>query len=1360
MAVKEIYRIGIQVGVDGVEESKQKLSAMEKYTQQTEKRMKALNKIFGGPTVKIKDNASSAIEKINSKMQSLNRAVKSPTARLNDQVTSKLDRISTTIKRLENTNVTATLRVKDQATNYLNKVQAKTDKLKDTNINPTARVSDEASGKLDKITKTEDKIKDKKVKVSVEDQATSTITNIENKINGWVKAGAKKVIALGTAGVIAAGGFGIGESIKTYSEYEKGLSNVKAVTSATDEQMQQLDGAAKKFGSTTQWAARSVTSAEELLGQAGFSVNETISALPGLLNLASAGDLDLATATDIASGTIKAFSLNASDASHVADVLALSASDTNSDVTDLGESMKYVAPVSQSLGISLEDTAAAVGLLSNANIKGSQSGTVLRQTMARLASPTDAAAKYMQMYGINAFDAQGNMKPLSGVIDNLNSSLGKLTSQQRANVISTIFGTESMSGVLALMNQGGKSVGDLSQQLKDANGAAKQMADTKLDNLQGQWIKLKAAVEHMQITLGEKLAPYAKEFVTWLTGKMPELTDDVVNFVGYISNHTGEIKFWAETIIGLSAAFVGFSAIGKIGTTLSGISSLMNIFKGAKIAEETAGIASGLSKVGLLGRLLPVIFNPAGAAITASVALVGSAVATNNELMTKSFDTSTDDLSTWEKVINALTGSTLKSKKELQDAGLAYEDFASSLSGKFKDSVEEASKSYNKLKMTLAFDSRNGLDSLSDSMANDIKSQVDVIVKSAKDAVQNKSSEMQDTLSKLFTLSDGTIDDSESNVMDNIAEYQNSKFDTIQNLNQNIYDTLNTAVDAHKKLTEDDINNIKNWSHQIQALQIEANTSNDADERYTSNQSKFEKRLGSMTPDESLSSMKDSYNQIIDINQDKEDQSKKIIDSSKNIKENLEKDYNEAIQKGDTKTADSMKNSIDVINQKVKGAQDDLNKSLEERQKRTKDLWNAFYSVNPNLQGKVNEINFTKFTGGDIKVNDKLNSKLSNEFSQIADTTQTGMKRIKEANGWHDIEVTVDESTGKITSIYDTFNGDYAGYSEEFAQKAKETGDKTRSSMEELEKSLTTLGGGIKLDSNNDILNSTTDEFISKLDNVITKADGAKMAIANVNGTQLKLEFDKDGLLTNYNDVIDAINGDKNSKAIVNIDVNNSDALNKLKSTDDAANQTTNDVQATTDAMAQVPPETQANINSNADKVTDEAGGLLSKLEYMVSHPWTAFVNLITGGNNSSPTNSSYTPTEQDTYDENRTRLGADGLASGTNNATRGWHDTAEQGFEIMVGRKKRWFSGGEQVLTHEQSKKFLQNMQGNEPAQVEQGQFQLAPPKKVQAAGVGGINIPITIQAGGEPDVDSIVEQATQKVGKKLREAFSNTKK
>lgn len=431
LAIKEVYRIGIKVSVDGDDESKKKLSATEKMAEQTKKKVQALDKITASPTAKLKDNATSTIDKITAKTE-----------------------------KLSNKSITTKISAEGNAKEVINEIDSKASKLNE---------------------------KKTKVKIQAEDEATNTINKVENKISSWIKTGAKKIISIGIAGSLALGGLGLGASLKQFTSFEQGLSNVKAVTDATDVQMKQLSDTAKELGASTAWSALEVTEAEELLGQAGFSVSETITALPGLLSLASAGQLDLASATDIASGTLRAFSLSASDSGHVADVLALSASATNSDVTGLGEAMKYVAPVAQSLGVSLEDTAAAVGLLSNANIKGSQSGTVLRQTLARLASPTDEAAKFMKKYGINAFDANGNMKSLSGVVDNLNSSLGGLTSQKRADVISTIFGTESMSGVLALMNQGGESLSDLSKRLREAKGSADKMADTKLDNLAGQW---------------------------------------------------------------------------------------------------------------------------------------------------------------------------------------------------------------------------------------------------------------------------------------------------------------------------------------------------------------------------------------------------------------------------------------------------------------------------------------------------------------------------------------------------------------------------------------------------------------------------------------------------------------------------------------------------------------------------------------------------------------------------------------------------------------------------------------------------------------------------------------------------------
>ncbi|EES48845.1 phage tail tape measure protein [Clostridium botulinum] len=532
MAKKEVYRLGINIKVDGDKQSKKVLTEVEKSTEKVKKKVRDLDKLTASPSAKLKDTASTAIDKIKSKTEKLN-----------------------------NKTATAKLKAKDEASKTINKVQ--------------------------------------------------------NKLNSWIKTGAKKVISIGLAGAVALGGLGIGSAIKTFSEFEQGLSNVKAVTQATDTEMKVLKDTAKSLGASTAWSAVQVTQAEELLGQAGFSVKETTSALPGLLSLASAGGLDLAAATDIASGTLRAFNIDASQTSHVADVLALSASATNSDVTDLGETMKYAAPVAQALGISFEDTAAASGLLSNANIKGSQAGTVLRQTMARLASPTKEAAKVMKAYGINAFDAQGNMKPLNGVINNLNSSLGKLTSQKRADIISTVFGTESMSGVLALMNQGGQSLGDLSKKLTETKGAADEMAKTKLDNLAGQWTILKSAVEGMKIELGEKLAPYAKQFVTWFTAKVPSITDSVVKFVDTISNNIGTIKTAGGAFLGLTGAFVGMSAINKISTTVGTFGKLLGGFKTTATADALVKTTGAMQGLGLASKIIPALLSPAGLAIGA-----------------------------------------------------------------------------------------------------------------------------------------------------------------------------------------------------------------------------------------------------------------------------------------------------------------------------------------------------------------------------------------------------------------------------------------------------------------------------------------------------------------------------------------------------------------------------------------------------------------------------------------------------------------------------------------------------------------------------------------------------------------------
>lgn len=447
--------------------------------------------------------------------------------------------------------------------------------------------------------------------VKLDDKLSSPLKKLEGKIGSFAKTAIKRFTAIAAAGAILVGGLGIKDTMTTFMDFEQGMQNVKAVSEATAEEMRLLTEEAKRLGRETAWSAVQVTEAETLLAQAGFSVQETIAALPGLLDMASAEEMDLALATDIAAGTLKAFNIQASETSHVADVLAYAAAATNSDITGLGEAMKYVGPTANALGVDLEQTSAAIGLLSNANIKGSQAGTTLRSALTRLAKPTKQSSDLMKQLGFNAFDAQGNMLPLDQVIGNLEKSTKKLTSEQKANAMATIFGQESMSGMLALVNQGPDALKDLTQALYESDGAAKQMAETKLDSLAGQMTILKSAVEGMKIELGERLAPYAKEFVEWLTPKIPGITDRIVELVDSTQRFASEaypavlkfvdiLKEIAPYAAGIAAAIATIKigsgilkAIEIFNTLRAGIGKVIFAFKA--VTGGAATLAEGMA---------------------------------------------------------------------------------------------------------------------------------------------------------------------------------------------------------------------------------------------------------------------------------------------------------------------------------------------------------------------------------------------------------------------------------------------------------------------------------------------------------------------------------------------------------------------------------------------------------------------------------------------------------------------------------------------------------------------------------------------------------------------------------------------
>ncbi|WP_277891074.1 phage tail tape measure protein [Enterococcus lactis] len=292
---------------------------------------------------------------------------------------------------------------------------------------------------------------------------------------------------------------------KVGGDFEEQMSRVKAISGATGDTFEQMKQQAIDLGAKTAFSAKESAAGMENLASAGFSAQEIMKAMPGLLDLAAVSGGDVALASENTATALRGFGLEASEAGHVADVFARAAADTNAEVGDMGEALKYVAPVANSMGISLEETAAAIGIMSDAGIKGSQAGTTLRGALSRLARPTKAMQDTMDNLGVSFYDADGKMKPLKTQVELLKKAFEGLTPEQQQNALVTLYGQESLSGMMALIDKGPDSLGKLTKSLKDSDGAADDMARTMQDNMNSSIEQMFGAFESAAIAIGPVL---------------------------------------------------------------------------------------------------------------------------------------------------------------------------------------------------------------------------------------------------------------------------------------------------------------------------------------------------------------------------------------------------------------------------------------------------------------------------------------------------------------------------------------------------------------------------------------------------------------------------------------------------------------------------------------------------------------------------------------------------------------------------------------------------------------------------------------------------------------------------------------
>ena len=369
--------------------------------------------------------------------------------------------------------------------------------------------------------------------------------------------------ALVSAGVIAA----LEKTIEAFdacvgsaSNFEYTMSSVAAISSASSEDMDKLNVKAKEIGAGTMYTAQQAGEALSYMALAGWDAQEMLSGVDGVISLAAASGEDLGRVSDIVTDALTAFGLSAKDSGHFVDILAAAASNSNTTVSMLGEAFKYAAPVAGALGYTVEDVAVAMGLMANNGIKGSTAGTTLRNVFSALTGEIRLSSSAFGEVTLTAQNSDGTMESFSGTLNKLKGYFGQMTEAEKVNNAQALVGTRAYAGLLAILNTTEDDYQSLASAIENCTGAAKTMADTRMDNLTGQVTLMESAFDAVKISIGEKLTPVLERLASAATDGLSWLADTIEQSDVLVPVITAV----AVGIGVLSAAVVGYTAVTKL----------------------------------------------------------------------------------------------------------------------------------------------------------------------------------------------------------------------------------------------------------------------------------------------------------------------------------------------------------------------------------------------------------------------------------------------------------------------------------------------------------------------------------------------------------------------------------------------------------------------------------------------------------------------------------------------------------------------------------------------------------------------------------------------------------------------------
>ncbi|MEK4445270.1 MULTISPECIES: phage tail tape measure protein [Bacillus] len=398
-------------------------------------------------------------------------------------------------------------------------------------------------------------------------EAQSRISSFGQEISGFSRS-----MALGFGAAATGMAAGLSATVAKSAEFDTAMRKAGAIAGATGSDFQKMRDSALELGASTTQTSSQVAEAMTELAAKGFDANKIIGAMPGIIAAAEASGEDLALTSDTITSALNAFNLKATESGRIADVLAMTANKSAAGMTSLQYAFKYAAGPAAQLGISLEELSAATGIMVDAGLAGEQAGTTLRSALLRLVDPPKRAANTLEDLGVTTVDQKGNFRSLKDIIGQLQKGMAGMTDAQKSAALASIFGTEAVTGMMAVVSKGPDALGEFTKELENSSGAAAKTAKQMKEGIGGSLEHLSGAFESFATTIGDQLAPYvsaAADKIANLTERFNKLSDGTKKFIAVTAAVvTGLVAFIAISAASVTAVASFSSSLGALATVL------------------------------------------------------------------------------------------------------------------------------------------------------------------------------------------------------------------------------------------------------------------------------------------------------------------------------------------------------------------------------------------------------------------------------------------------------------------------------------------------------------------------------------------------------------------------------------------------------------------------------------------------------------------------------------------------------------------------------------------------------------------------------------------------------------------------